>query len=307
MAILFWIALGVDAVLLAILLVLTLSTSGQPEGQGMAVFFSIIVPAVVVSLGALMFLKSRSPALRTVALLIVAGPGLLVAATRLRSAVIDYHVRRNAAGSGYFSGREQQQAAEAVVRRDPAAIRSIGKFADVNAKGKYDMTLMELAVERAFDVPDAPGSGSSLDVVRALLAIGADPNLGLAGATKLSNGTILSALFDAGAKPGYADDHGPVVFHWLNMMPLANAVALLDHGLDPNTTDASGSPLIIAAAEQDRWNLVLILMDRGVNPPRGDRHATRLADLVQSRIDPPSSRPPEMMADIERVKARLPK
>jgi ankyrin repeat protein len=272
----------------------------------MVVFFSIIVPAVIVGAGALLFLKSRSPALRAVALLVVAGPGLLIAATRLRSAVIDSHVRRNAEGSGYFSGREMQQAGAAVVRGDAAALRAIGKSIDINAKGADGMTLMELAVTRADDSAGNAGpAGATLDVVRELIAEGADPNAGLKVATKLKDITILSALLDAGAKPGFADDHGPVIFSWLNVMPIAGAMALLDHHLDPNITDASGVPFIVAAAQQDRWNIVLLLMDRGADPLRADPHGTRLADVVQSRVESSSARPPEMMLDITKVKLRL--
>jgi hypothetical protein len=309
MTLLFWIAVACDALLLVVLLVLTLSGSDQPEGgRGMVVFFSIIVPAIIVSGGALLFLKSRSPALRAVALLVVAGPGLLIAATRLRSTVIDSHVKRNAEGSGYFSGREMQQAGAAVVRGDAAALRAVGKSVDINAKGTDGMTLMELAVTRADDSASNAGApGAALDVVRELMALGADPNAGLKVATKLKDITILSALLDAGAKPGFADEHGPVVFSWLNVMPIAGATALLDHQLDPNLTDSDGIPLVVAAAQQDRWNIVLLLMDRGADASRADRHGTRLADVVQSRVESTSSRPPEMLADIARVKARLPR
>jgi hypothetical protein len=303
----FWIAVACDAVLLVVLLVLTLSGSDQPEGgRGMVVFFSIIVPALIVSAGALLFLKSRSPALRAVALLVVAGPGLLVAATRLRSAVIDSHVRRNVEGSGYFSSREMQEAGAAVVRGDAAALRALGKSIDINGRGTDGMTLMELAVTRADDSAGNAGEpGATLDVVRGLIALGADPNAGLKVATKLKDITILSALLDAGAKPGFADEHGPVVFSWLNVMPIAGATALLDHHLDPNLADSDGMPIIVAAAQQDRWNIVLLLMDRGADASRADPHGTRLADVVQSRVDSTSSRPPEMLADIARVKARI--
>src|SRR5438094_67792 len=106
---LFWIAIAIDGVLLLILLALSLSAGGQPDGgREVGIFFSIVVPAIIVGAGALLFLKSRSTTLRAVALVIVAGPGLLVATARLRSAAIDYQVRRNAGGAGYFSGRELQ-------------------------------------------------------------------------------------------------------------------------------------------------------------------------------------------------------
>jgi ankyrin repeat protein len=304
---LFVIAVAFDAVLLLILLGLTLSGSGLSDGgREMALFFYIMVPAIIVAAGALLFLTSRSSARRTVGLVIVVGPGLLLAATRLRSATIDYQVRKNAEGSGYFSGRELKRAGAAVVRRDLAALRALEKPFDANAKGTRGMTLMELAVTQAWESPkDTNGMTPSLDVVRELLALRADPNAGLAIAIKLPDLAILTALLDAGAQPGFASDRGPVVFEWLQVMPFGNFVALLDHRLDPNITDSSGVPLIIAAAQADRWDCVLLLMARGADASRADRQGMRLADVVQSRVESTTARPPEMKADIARVKARL--
>jgi len=308
----FLIAIAVNAVLMMVLLLLTVTGGHDDGGREMTLVFSIILPAVIVAGGALLFVKAKSPAVRTIALLIVAGPGLLVASARLRGAVVDYHVRQNAEGSGYFTDRDLQRAGAAVVRRDLAALQALGKKIDVNAKGTDGMTLMELAVTQAEASPAASagavaGTPSPLDIVRELIARGADPNAGLAVATKLRDGAILTALLDAGAKPGFWDDHGPVVFNWLNVMPLANLTALLDRGLDPNLTDAQGAPLVIAAGQADRWECVLLLMDRGADASRADRRGTRLAVVVQSREESTTSRPPEMKADIARVKARLPR
>jgi hypothetical protein len=96
------------------------------------------------------------------------------------------------------------------------------------------------------------------------------------------------------------------VFQWLNMMPLANFTTLLEHGMDVDLNDASGRRLIIAAAENDRWKFVLLLMDRGADVTRDVRTRARLDELVQSRLESTSDRPEEMKADIARVKARLP-
>ena len=303
----FWAFVALDAALFVILVVLGIATPSTPDGgREMSLVFFVIVPALVVGGAAILFTKAESFAWRLIALGVVAGPGLILAATRLRSAAIDYRVRQNAAGSGYFSGRHLKRAAEAVVRRDTATIAALDRTVDVNAKGTRGMTLMELAVTEAFESPAAPAGGAtSLEVVKALLSRGADPNAGLETATKLDSSAILAALLDAGAKPGYATDHGPVVFQWLNVMPLSSFTLLLDRGLDVNTNDAFGTPLIIAAAENDRWNFVLLLMDRGADATRVARNGTRLADVVQSRVESTSERPAEMKADIARVQQRL--
>ena len=273
----------------------------------MALAFSVIIPAIVIGGAVLRFVTTRSPLMRVVALVIVAGPGLLVATARVRSAAIDYQVRRNAEGSGYFSGHVLRSAGAAVVRRDVPALQALKGRVDVNAKGTRGMTLMELAVTQAFESPPpSDASASSLDIVRALLALGADPNAGLEIATKLPDAAILRALLDAGANPNYADDRGPVVFRWLNVMPLVNFTALLDHGLDLNLVDhTAGTPLIMAAAWNDRWELVLLLMARGADATLGDRKGVKLFDVVESRVQSTTARLPEMKADIARVKAQL--
>ena len=305
----FWAFVALDAALFLILVVLGITGPGTPDGgREMSLIFFVVIPAIIVIGAAVLFTKAESFGLRLFALGVVAGPGLLVAAARLRSAAIDYRVRQNAAGSGYFSGRDLKRAAEAVVRRDVATIAALDRSVDFNTKGTRGMTLMELAVTEAFEPPTStPAGATSLEVVQALLARGADPNPGLETATKLTDSTILAALLGAGAKPSYTNDRGPVVFQWLNVMPLGNFGLLLDRGLDVNMSDASGTPLIIVAAESDRWDFVLLLMDRGADAGRVARNGARLTDVVLSRVESTSARPEAMKADIARVQARLAK
>ena len=89
--------------------------------------------------------------------------------------------------------------------------------------------------------------------------------------------------------------------------PIANFTALLDHGLDGNLLDRSGTPLIIAAGRADRWDVVQLLIARGADPLRKDREGDTLADVVKSRMESTMDRPAEMKAEIARVKAQLTK
>jgi len=299
----FWAAVALDLALFLILVVLGVAGGGGRDGgREMSLIFFVIIPAIIIGGAVLLFLNTESSFWRVVALIIVVGPGLIIAGTRLRSASIDYQVHQNSLGRGYFSGRDLKRAGAAVVQRDVATLGSLDKRVDVNTKGRHGMTLMELAVSQAFDTSARANGSTPLDVIRALLAKGADPNEGLETATTLPDTIVLATLLDAGAKPGFATDRDPIAFRWLNVMPPANFVALLDHGMDVNLSDASGKPLIVAAAESDRWNFVLLLMDRGAD---ASAPAQRLADLVQSRLESESKRPAEMKADIARVKTRL--
>lgn len=93
MARLFWIVTALDAVLFVGLLVAGLTANGISDGgREMSLFFYVIVPAIVIGGAVLLFVKAESAAWRFVALLIVAGPGLLLATTRIRSAAIDYQI-----------------------------------------------------------------------------------------------------------------------------------------------------------------------------------------------------------------------
>jgi len=296
----FWAFVALDAILLVTLVVLGIVDPGANDGgREMATIFFIILPAVIVGGAVLLFLKAESTAWRVLALVIVAGPGLLIGGARVRNAVIGYQIRQQNKGSGYFHGRDLKRAAEAVVNRDVAALAAIDRSVDVNRKGDRGMTLMQLAVEGASD-----SSPLSLEIVRALLVRRADPNPGLEYATRLDDPAILSALLDAGADPAFEDRKRYAVTVWLNIMPLANFTALLDHGLNVNLPVSYDTPLIVAAAENDRWNFVLLLMDRGADV---SRCADRLGELVKSRLESTSDRPAEMMTDIRTVKARLSK
>src|SRR5437764_737397 len=119
---LFWVFVALDAALLAIVVVLGITSPATSDGgREMSLIFFVIVPAMIVGGAVLLFLRADSLLWRTVALVIVAGPGLVVAGARLRSALIDRQVRENAGGGGYFSGRDLKRAAAAVVRRDVTA------------------------------------------------------------------------------------------------------------------------------------------------------------------------------------------
>lgn len=299
---LFWGVVALDFALFVILVFLGITDTGHSDGgREMSMIFFVIVPAIIIGGAVLLFMKSESTFWRAIALVIVAGPGLFIGGARVRSAMISHQARELGTGRGYFSEPALKRAAEAVVRGDAAAIDALDKSVDLNTVGDRGMTLMELAVSHT--VPDSAAGGSAhLDVVRALLSRGADPNPGLEEATRLSDNAVLRTLLDAGAKPGYATDQGPIVFRWLNVMSLASFTALLDHGLDINHSERYGTSLLVASAEADRWNFVLLLIDRGADMARD---AERLRELVKSRQESTSDRPADVKTDIARVDARL--
>jgi hypothetical protein len=76
---------AIDTVLLLVLLLTTLQASGQNDGgREMAVAFYIVLPALVMGLAILLQVFCTHPVARGLALLVVAAPGLALAAAQLR-------------------------------------------------------------------------------------------------------------------------------------------------------------------------------------------------------------------------------
>lgn len=304
---LFWVLVALDAVLFLILLAATLVQPRSPDGgREMSLIFSVLLPGGVIGVAVLIYLYAGSPGWRWLSLFIVAGPGLLLGGVRVRSAWIDHLVRQNALGRGYFGGSALKRMGAAVVRRDTAALLALAPEVDVNHEGKGGMTLLRLAVDQAFESGGADSSiPSALPVVRTLIGLGARPEQGLEVATKLADPEYLRVLLEAGANPGHRTSEGPVIFAWLGVMPVTNLRVLADHGLDLNLTDRYGAPLLVAAAEQDRWDLIELLLDRGADPGRRDRHGRAVGDVVLDRITSATSYGRPAPPGLERIRARL--
>ena len=306
MTILFWIALVIDAIMMLILLVLGLSDARASDGgREMGLIFSVIIPAVVVAGAALLFLKSESTARRAIALVIVAGPGLFIAGARLRSALIDRQVKKNAQGSGYFSGK-MASAGEAVVKGDLTSLRAMKSSIDVNAHGTRGMTLMQLAVEQVYDpTPRTGGMVAPLAMVRAMLDLGASANDGLAEATRMKDPALLRLLLDAKANPNFTVESQPVVFEWLGVTTIAHLTLLIDHGLNLNIANSSETPLLSVCAQADRWDMVRLLIARGVDVSKADREKRTVYDLIVDRLASPIERTAEVKAELLQLKAQL--
>ncbi|MEH6490317.1 hypothetical protein [Hyphomonas oceanitis] len=263
----FWAIAGAEA---CALLFIFVSSLGQPQyggndgGREMAFVFFILTPGIVLLLCMLLFAFSSSPLWRVLALLAVIGPGLLLLGNRVRSAAITHQIAQMQLGRGYFATRPLNDMGAAVVACDTAAMQSLAPAVDLNAMGKYDMTLLALAVDRARDGAKCT-RGSRLDVVKDLLALGANGDSGLDGAFAASDSRILGALLEAGANPNHVCSYGtPLVFRWCSSLPLAHLRMLIAHGLDLDAKEY-GAPLALVLALNRRWDLVEVLIQSGAD------------------------------------------
>jgi len=295
----FWVCVAADALLFLVLFIVTLKQPGPSSGgREMSLVFSIFLPVVIIGAAVALYVFSTASLWRTVALVVVAGPGLLLAIIHTRDAYLNYRVALPASGRGYFSSKSLQQMGEAVVRRNLATVQQLGPQFNVNEPENGDMTLLRLAVAEEFSAQDSQ-TPSEVPVIRALLALGARPAPGLEVATKLKDPEVLRLLLDAGADLNLNVSGSPVAFVWINIMPVANLRLLAEHGLNLNLADQFGTPLILAAAEQGNWDSVIFLLERGADPRRPDRDGRTLSSFVDERLnDQYSSAPKELVQQV---------
>ena len=177
--------------------------------------------------------------------------------------------------------------AQGIVKNDPDAIRAAAKSVpDLQAPGRYGATLLNFAVMQSWQRPE------SVEAVRTLLSLGADPNhtngkwesFAMAKAVHAS-ASVLRAMLEAGGNPNTRDEHGrPVILtiwdlDYYKSDERARLDLLLDHGADINSMmpkdswNCAGLTLLLCRTSsglKDRLGYAdaLYLLERGADPNR---------------------------------------
>jgi hypothetical protein len=177
--------------------------------------------------------------------------------------------------------------AQGIVKNDSEAIRAAAKSApDLQAPGRDGTTLLNFAVRQSWQRPE------SLDAIRTLLSLGADPNytngksnsLAMADAGH-SSASVLRAMLDAGGEANTRDEFGRpmILMNWYlgyyKDQARSRLELLLDHGADVNSTmpndrsDSAGYSLLLyrtAMGLDDKlaYSDALLLLERGADPNR---------------------------------------
>ena len=303
----FWSVVCLDVVLFLGLLVSMLVQRGGSSsgGREMGIAFFVILPLILIGAAVLLQVYSRSLGWRIVALIIVAGPGLFIAGGQIRSACIDYIVRQNALGRGYFASTAMKEMGAAVVQADLATMQRLGPTVDVNAVGERGTTLIAMATEQAFEATDEKRARRRLAVVETLIRLGAKPGPAMSAALKVKDPAVLNALLKAGADPNALTEQGsPLVFEWLSIMPVENLRSLVRHGLDVNVVQYN-TPLAVEVTLKRRWDLLLLLAQSGadLHKPRDD--GRNVAGELAIRVEEAKSEGHEPPPDLLRVRELL--
>jgi uncharacterized protein len=150
----------------------------------------------------------------------------------------------------------------AIAANDPSAARAaLAAGAQVNARGKYNVTPLIYAV-----------GIKANRVVEVLLGQGADPNqkdqendsaVSLAIAHYDKDPSLLVMVLDAGGDPNLTGRNNvPVIMHFLTYRNFSGITFLKSRGANLDAL-VEGSPLIVNTAFAVDWDVVAFLMDSG--------------------------------------------
>jgi hypothetical protein len=209
--------------------------------------------------------------------------------------------------------------AQGIVKNDPDAIRAAAKSVpDLQAPGRDGTTLLNFAVRQSWQRPE------SVDAVRTLLSLGADPNytnghpnsLAMADAGH-SSAPVLRAMLEGGGNANTRDEFGRpmILMNWYlgyyQDQARSRLELLFDHRADVNPampkdrSDSAGYPLLLyrtAMGLDDHlaYADALLLLERGADPNRAGADGMTFGNMLmahqahfQKALKPP---PPEFTA-----------
>jgi hypothetical protein len=271
----FWGLVALDVAGVGLLFLLGLAAAGSTKGNPAQVALLLFVlPCIPLLIAIVLFVKTSSPGLRILALLIAATPLIILVGGR---AIAQMQLAANVNDEGemtYFRSGPKRELAEAIRRNDTTAVARLVKSVDVNDTGLAGMTFLLIALRQLEDTPDQQTS------IRLLLEAGAKPNksaqyeypLTVALEHDATAGPApVQMLLDAGADPNQVDSFGNPVFFMATGKDatVESLKLLLDRGANINAVAKNGHTILFDAANTRNWAMVLYLLERGADPNLG--------------------------------------
>ena len=268
MKILFWLFVAIDLVAIVIGGLLGLAAAGPSRTNPLA---AIVIPVVIpgaILLGAVwVFLNMQSAGARALALGVAALP-FIVVAIGMGTTALELLGYRDASGQiREFKSGALVEIEDAIARNDAAAVTAAARGAELNTRGISGASVLVLALRQLRTTPD------QLDVIRALLAAGADPNfiasespLQLAISASGRSGIELVRMFlDAGANPNAPDEEGEPAFFMAGASGVQVEVLqlLLARGADVQLRARDGESAVALPARTSNWPVLALLLRRG--------------------------------------------
>ncbi len=226
--------------------------------------YLVVLAAIVITTCAFPLL--RSDGLRTAAFIVLLFPSVPLVYSSVAAAVKTVQDQRQFSGSAYFQG-PALELAQAMVKHDAGLVRQLIPAAgDLNQPQGGGTTLWQFGVLQADDTED------SIDILRALLAAGANPKRDASADTlqhaAAAGPRLTRFLLEAGANPNVLDhEHRPV--WWRTIEPGEDDTAaellrmMLDHGADLSLRAPDGRGPVGQAVASRYWYAACLLIERG--------------------------------------------
>src|SRR6266436_2781455 len=175
--------------------------------------------------------------------------------------------------------------AQGIVKNDPDAICAAAKSVpDLQAPGRYGATLLNFAVMQSWQRPE------SVEAVRTLLSLGADPNYreGSRNSFAMANAVhasalVLRAMLETGGNPNTRDEFGQpiILMNWYLGYYANDQRARLDLLLDRG----AGINATMPQSESEFSGYTLLLYRTRMGPDHSDAYADAL-HLLERGADP---------------------
>ncbi len=262
----FWTVVALDGIA-AVVLWKLFESGSHGQGEGLLVFAYLVVVAVIL-VTACTFLLLRSDGWRAAAFVLLLLPSAPLVYSTVATSIGRVLQQRQFSGSAYFQGPGLELAQAMANHETGLAKQLIPAAGDLNRPQGQGVTLWQFAVQQADETDE------SIDLLRALLAAGADPKRDTSPDMLLSatarGPRLTQFLLEAGASPNVLDnEHRPV--WWRTMQPGEDDTAtelfrmMLDHGADLSLRAPDGRGPVGQAVAAGYWYDACLLIERGAD------------------------------------------
>jgi hypothetical protein len=266
----FWLVSSAGFILFITLFLMVLADFFKTGPEGPLGALVLLIPPVILLIMAVIVWLSGSETVAKVCLGIIALFLSPILTGPIRAKFRDNAANSLRQGDNSFSG-PQRELAHAILAGDLAKVRKqIPLAGDISKPYGEGETLLRFAVMNV-------GTGSTIEIVQALLGAGADPNvLAFQSSSPLDMAIfhgppLVEILLKAGADPKRLDGVGRPL--WWNSISHLNDLSLLrvflSHGVDLNVRNADGSVVGFAAYHKN-WPALWLLMESGA-PWKGEK------------------------------------
>lgn len=264
---LFWLFVAIDVIVVGLFALLALAAAGPSRTNPIAALLYPAIAGSILAAAIWLFTHAQAPGARLLATLI-AGLPIIVVLVGQGTSFLELRNYRDSSGNiREFRSDALREIEAAITRHDAAAVAAAAKGVDVNTPGISGATVLVLALRELDKAPD------QLDIVKSLLAAGADPNIGPSelplqvaiGASRTAGLEPVRLLLEAGANPNATSEWGdPVYFIGTGSgIDVEVMKMLLARGADLQIKDSQGRGPVADAVITSNWPVLLLLLQRG--------------------------------------------